>query len=292
MEYITLQNLCTDIRENLSKIPKEVLGIVGIPRSGMLPATIISEYLNLGLCSINELIESENINDLFNKHGNRKLRETKSNKILVVDDTCYAGSEISRNREKIFSKFNNSGYEFIFLVVYMEGEGSIAKPDIYLRDVRSLAQKSEIGIVLYEWNILAHGRFTESCLFDLDGVMCIEPPDERNINDYVEYIKSPTPLFIPTSNKITIVTYRLEKYRKETEDFLKSIGISNFLLNMFPSGSYEERSKIPPYIYKSNFYKENDCYKLFIESSDFQAKKIHELTNKPVYCTDTNKMYS
>lgn len=132
MEYITLQNLCTDIRENLSKIPKEVLGIVGIPRSGMLPATIISEYLNLGLCSINELIESENINDLFNKHGNRKLRETKSNKILVVDDTCYAGSEISRNREKIFSKFNNSGYEFIFLVVYMEGEGSIAKPDIYI----------------------------------------------------------------------------------------------------------------------------------------------------------------
>ena len=45
----------------------------------------------------------------------------------------------------------NSGYEFIYLVAYLEGSCSLATPDIYLRDVRELAQMSDLKIVIYEY---------------------------------------------------------------------------------------------------------------------------------------------
>ena len=43
MEYISYEKLICDIKKNLYKIPKDVLGIIGIPRSGMLPASIIKK---------------------------------------------------------------------------------------------------------------------------------------------------------------------------------------------------------------------------------------------------------
>ena len=31
---------------------------------------------------------------------------------------------------------------------------------------------------------------------------------------------------------------------------------------------------------------------LFVESSEWQARNIHMITEKPVYCVDSNKMFS
>ena len=55
----------------------------------------------------------------------------------------------------------------MFLSVYLEGECGLDKPDIYLTDVRENAKKSKNSIVVYEWNIFAHGDLTEKTIFDL-----------------------------------------------------------------------------------------------------------------------------
>ena len=62
---------------------------------------------------------------------------------------------------------------------------------------------------------------------------------------------------------------------------------------MFNANSYNERKqKNPnPGIYKGNYYKMFDQYKLFIESEDWQAKQIAEISGKNVYCVETNKLY-
>lgn len=79
MLYISYEKLILDIRQNLHKIPKDILGVIGIPRSGMIPASILSESLNVGLCSINEFIK--NGSDCFkHNHGNRKIKENNSKK--------------------------------------------------------------------------------------------------------------------------------------------------------------------------------------------------------------------
>jgi uncharacterized HAD superfamily protein len=60
----------------------------------------------------------------------------------------------------------------------------------------------------------------ETCLYDIDGVFCIEPPDERNEEEYLKYIANATPLFIPRTKLGGIVTYRLSKNREITEKWL------------------------------------------------------------------------
>ena len=74
ISYLTYNDFTNDIRNNFKKIPKDVIGVIGIPRSGMLPATIIAEYLNVGLATIDEFINNkDNPLSLFSSHGFQAL---------------------------------------------------------------------------------------------------------------------------------------------------------------------------------------------------------------------------
>lgn len=289
MEYISYQKLIEDIKINFIKVPKDILGVIGVPRSGMLPATIIANQLNVGLCTINEFVEKGAI--IFDKnHGNRKLRSVQSKKILVVDDTCYNGTETKKNRAKL-SCFNEE-YEFVYMCIYLEGNCIVDKPDLYLVNIVDKVKNSGFDICLYEWNLFSNPAIMEKTIFDLDGVLCAEPPDERNLTDYLHYINNPIPLIVPTLDRITVCTYRLIKYKEETLKFLDNVGLTEKMVYMFNSNTYEERSKTPPYVYKSYIYNKLSDYKLFVESNDNQAREICKITKKPVYCVETNKLYN
>ncbi len=292
MLYVTYIDLVNDIRCNIYKIQENAkkgafCGVIGVPRSGMLPAGIISQYLNVGLCSLNEFLEYQM--DAFSNHGKRLLNlpNTEKKRILVVEDTCFDGYSLLETKNKL-EQFNEV-YEFVFMAVYLEGKCGKYFPDLYLRDVRNNDGFIK-NIVLYEWNILHH-HYQDKVIYDLDGVIFVEPPDERDTQSYVEYIKNPTPLFIPSTQvPITICTYRLRKYYDITVESLHNIGIDNPNIIMYNSEEYEDRV-VSPYEYKSYMYKNSEDKLLFVESDDFQARKIYEITGKPVYCTDTNKMY-
>ena len=286
MKYVTLNDLSKTIRKNIWKIPRDIDFIIGIPRSGMIVASIISTYLNIPLIDINSYCAS------IQPYGGLRLStlsQKRNNKALVIDDTVANGRAMSEARMKL-SKFNDM--TFIYLCAYLEGCGKNAV-DIYLEDVRQYTNNFA-NVVLYEWNIFQHYESIMSkCLYDIDGVLCAEPPDERNTNEYIDYIKNAKPLFIPRTKIGGIITYRLVKNKEITEKWLNDNSINYGELIMFPANTWDERNNknIMPEIYKANFYKSNDNYQLFVESSDYQAKKIAEVTNKPVYCIETNKMY-
>ena len=131
------------------------------------------------------------------------------------------------------------------------------------------------------------------CLFDIDGVFCVEPPDERNEKEYLKYIADATPLFIPRTKLGGIVTYRLSKNREITEKWLSFQNIQYNELIMFNANSWKERydSGISSEAFKATIYKERQTAKLFVESSDYQAQRIAKMSGKPVFCVETNKMY-
>ena len=52
MQYRTIRDLSDLIRRNLWKIPHDIDLVVGVPRSGMLPASMIALYLNTKFTSI------------------------------------------------------------------------------------------------------------------------------------------------------------------------------------------------------------------------------------------------
>lgn len=288
MKYITISDLSETIRKNIWKIPRDIDFIIGIPRSGMICASMISCYLNVPLIDINGFI-----NGLTPTGGSRLqfYDKKRSNKILVIDDTINSG--ISMNKIKDQLK-NYTDYEFIYCVIYLEGNSEHII-DLYFEDIRNYKALNFCDCVIYEWNIFHHyPPLMQRCLYDIDGVFCVEPPDERNEKEYLKYIKNAKPLFIPSSPIGGIITYRLIKNKEITEKWLHNVGIKYNELIMFNANSWEERhnSGITSEIYKGMFYKSSNVYQLFIESSNYQAKRIAEISNKPVYCVDTNKMYN
>lgn len=289
MEYITYENLCRDIRRNLSKIPRDVSGVIGIPRSGMLPATIIAEHLNVGLASVTDAVAGS-LNLALETHGHRELRFNGSRKLLVVDDTCYKGRSLASAKGKLH-ELEKLGYELIYLCVYLEGPADVAAPDIFLRNIRDKAQSWKPEFVLYEWNLFAHTWLTGRTLFDLDGVLCLDPPDERDQDAYEAYIQNPVPLHIPTADRVGVCTYRLPKYANETLAFLNNAGIFCSSLYMGPWATMEERAAQLPWEWKAAVFKDPQ-WLLFVESEDKQARKIFELTGKPVICIETNRAYA
>jgi hypoxanthine phosphoribosyltransferase len=289
MKYITINDLSNTIRKNIWKIPRDIDFIIGVPRSGMIAASIISSYLNIPLIDIKSFISGEQ------PYGGYRLKyfnqtHNQSNKVLVVDDTVFCGTTMQKIKNSLHCIKDKT---FLYMCVYLEGVGENAV-DFYLEDIRKYTG-IDSNIVLYEWNIFQHhDGFMSKCLYDIDGVFCIDPPDERNNEQYINYIKNATPLFIPRTPIGGIVTYRLEKNREITKQWLNDIGIRYDELIMFPAKTWDERNKteIQPEQYKAKFYKEHDNYKLFVESNDVQAKRIYDITKKPVYCVESNKLYT
>ena len=286
MKYITIDELNRTIRKNFHLIPHDVDFVIGVPRSGMLPATIISELLNCPLIDLNSFLRGSK------PSGGLRLQFRKDNalqgkrKALVIDDTIFNGRSMRETKSLLggLSKY----IDFTYMVVYKEGKSSDI--DIFLEDVSMEAKP----IVLYEWNIFHHyDEIMGKCVYDIDGVFLPNPPDERNEDKYIEYISTAKPLFIPSNTLGAICTYRLEKNRAITENWLASQGVRYKELVMFPSDSWDgrNRSGISPEKFKANYYKSQPWAELFVESDDCQARKIAELSGKPVFCVESNKMY-
>lgn len=296
MLFKSYSDLAACINTNLWKIPHDIDGVIGVARSGMIPAAMIAEALNVGLSErlffYNTVTSDSNVVEAFNSHGwrplNRLVQIKTKPKFLVVDDTSCNGRE-THNTKKIFSSEKFDGcFDFVYLVVYSDGPCGIATPDIILEDISDWYTKPHI----FEWHLMTHPAYVNDTIFDLDGVICVDPPDERNIEAYESYLDNPIPFHIPsTSQHITIITYRMDKYRPQTERFLDSVGITNRDLVMYQAETYNQRALEPPWDYKARYYRANDKFKLFIESDELQATLIHKATGKPVYCVSTNRMF-
>ena len=278
LNYKTYNDMAYDIKSNLSKVPTDIDLVVGVPRSGMLPAYIIGLALNKKVCSLSEFT-----------HGilvNAGVRKTNSKgtikKILVVDDSVNTGLAMQKVRKElaVFTK----KYKFTFLAVYTSGEEATKYVDIALN---VLPQPR-----MFQWNYLYHGFMSDAC-YDMDGVLCVDPTEEENDDGekYIKFIKNATPLYLPNRPIGYIVTSRLEKYRKETEGWLDKHGIKYKKLYMF-NGTAEERRRLGLHAdFKADVYGKIKNSSIFIESNPAQAKRIAELSHKNVICCLNDKLY-
>ena len=286
MKYITLDDLNHTVRKNLYKIDHNIDFVIGVPRSGMLAATIISEFINVPLIDINSFVSG------VKPSGGDRLglfKASNNKKVLVIDDTTFSGKSMRSTKNKLSSI---EGYTFIYAVVYLEGDGGSKEIDLYLEDMRH-EDKGWGNICLYEWNLMHHyPHVMAKIMWDLDGVFCLNPTQDSDEEKYIEYISNAVPLFIPKVRINKIVTYRCVKYMECTKEWLKKVGINYCALVMINASNHIERHRIAPSSaeYKASVYK-NDDAQLFIESEADQAEKIWKLSGKPVLCIENNKLY-
>lgn len=283
LEYRSVADLNKAIINNITNLPCDLDLIVGVPRSGLWAANLLALYLNLPLADVDGFAEGRVLGG-----GNRaaemiaSLRNSKKKlRVLVLDDSCLTGDAISNVKEKLRSVSNV--HTVFYCAVYAQ-KRAVSHLDFHFETVYSSR--------VFEWNILHNSRLSNACL-DIDGVLCRDPSEIENDDDenYLKFIKSATPLVIPTVHVGQLVTSRLEKYRRETEQWLAKHNVNYGELVMLDLPSKEERIRLNAHArFKSSVYAKSSAV-LFVESSVRQAKEIAMSTKKPVFCTEDHAMY-
>lgn len=271
-EYRSIADMNSIILGNLYKFPHDVDLVVGIPRSGMLPANIVSLYLNKPYTDIDSFLEGR-----IYSGGRREKGLNKENirKVLVVDDSIASGSSMNEAKSKLNPIHDK--YNIKYAVVFATTE-SKKLVDVYCQIIDYPR--------IFQWNFFHSYHISKSC-FDIDGVLCVDPIIDDDGPQYTDYIANATPLYTPTVCIDTIVSCRLEKYRSITEKWLSDNNIRYKHLVMLDFKSKQERVKWGKHgEYKAQVYRQTGN-SLFVESSLSQAKTIASLSGKPVFCTET-----
>ena len=255
--------------------------VVGVPRSGMIPAYMIALFFNINCCSFPEFRN----NYAIEKCGSRTIISAikypqDAQRILVVEDSFGKGERLAAMMASLPDAVRA---RCIVSAIYT------AQPKNNILDF-SLEHIPKPRF--FEWNIYHHILVKESA-FDIDGVLCADPTEEENDDGekYIEFLLNARPKFIPTLTIHTLVTSRLEKYRPQTVAWLQREGVLYKNLVMLDLPSKEARKNNNAYAtHKAEMYR-NDELKVFFESNDKQAQEIFTLTGKPVFSVNANKYY-
>lgn len=281
--YRSISDLASVISRNINVVPVDIDLVVGVPRSGMLPASMIALYLNTPLTDIYSYIDNRPLitgqTRRVKKNSLSQCNQAKH--ILVVDDSIASGKSMQMAKSLLSELKNN--VKITYCCIYGVPEAK-PKVDIIFENV-SMPR-------VFEWNIFHH-QVVESACFDIDGVLCVDPTNDQNDDGdkYIKFILNAEPLFIPTKKIKFLVTSRLEKYRFETESWLKKHNVNYERLFMLDLPDAETRRKLGAHSkFKSEVYKSDMTTTLFIESELNQAINIANSTGKDVFCTETMAM--
>lgn len=279
LNYKTYSDLLLDIKKNIHKLPQNIDLIVGIPRSGIIPAYMMALALNTRVCSLDELLQG-----VVATYGQTRFVPGTENirRIVVIDDSINSGSAMQKARELIAGLHLKA--QTFFTAVYI-------KPGV--EKLVDIALCTLPIPRMFQWNYLNHGYLYLACL-DIDGVLCIDPLEEDNDDGekYVNFILNAKPLYIPQCKVLALVTSRLEKYRAQTEQWLRAHDVHYEKLFMLDLPSKEERLKQGSHaLFKAKIYNSLQTSVLFLESNREQAHVIAQLTKKAVFCVETDELF-
>lgn len=273
MQTFSLAHLEKIIVSNLHiirKIPFDV--IVHLPRSGTIPASILATYLCRPLASVQEFCAGE--------ISTRKSEFKSLHRILLVDDSINTGTQMQAAIDEIKARRPDA---VIHPFAVYSNEGG---KDRRTLDAFTLHSHGP-NLYMMPWFMWKTKRIIHAAL-DMDGVLCRDCT--RNEDDegekYLEFLRTAEPLFKPMHPVGAIVTGRLEKYRPQTQKWLKDHGIAYKQLHMGPWKTNQQRRQVTPEFWKAEIYK-NSPQTLFVESSYKQAVRIAEMSGKAVWCIET-----
>ncbi len=260
------------IARNLWKLDRSQFDIVvGIPRSGMIAASIVATYLQMPLATLEGYLAGI-------VHGRSGVPSKASDRILLVDDTSNKGGAMARAVAMLKGRAKAITRCAVFGPYQVEDPATII--DVWFEECR--------GPRGFSWNIWKHARLPRWA-FDFDGVLCRDPTKQENDDGprYREFIRTAPPLFLPTRPIGHIVTGRLEKYRADCEDWLARYGVEYQQLHMINLPSKVERMAAGGRgRWKASIAIEVGA-EMFIESCPNQARTIAAKARIPVWCTGT-----
>lgn len=261
------------IAENLHRIDRTKFDcVIGIPRSGMIPAAMIATHLQLPLADVRGYAAG-----IVN--GRSGASEQAGKRALLVDDSANKGGAMAR-AVALLPKGTEVTRLAIFGPYQREPESIV---DLWFEIVH--------GPRVFAWNMAKHIRLPRWG-FDFDGVFCRDPVKSENDDGpaYERFLRDAEPMFVPRRPVGHVVTCRLERYRGLSEDWLRRHGIKFEGLHMMPYATKAERMAAG----NRGGWKAGIIRKLgvemFIESCPKQAGIIAREAGVPVWCTRTQAL--
>lgn len=218
MNFVSYNQLVKDCKA-LAREIENVDCIIGIPRSGVLPASLLALELNCKLA-----VTTHN-NLLILTGGDRD--NGISNNCLIIDDSTDSG--------KTLDYFHNLFPNYQCMAIY----GSL--------DSKYASYKKVENPRVFEWNLMSSATLNYTCM-DIDGILC----DDHTSTD-INYLRSLKAHYKPKFAVHSLVTGRLEEYREVTEQWL---GKNNIVYNNL---IMRKSDKTPAEVTKANYYKTSDC---------------------------------
>lgn len=281
MNYRSIADMNDAILQNLGRLPRRIDLVVGASRSGLLAANLLGLALNVPITDVEGLLAGRVLAGEPPRRTAAPSPAADAERTIVVIDDGADGGEAMRAAKERFAAGHVPGR--IVTCAVFGATSDVPDVDVVLEAVPQPC--------LFQWTVFHHALL-ERCCVDIDGVLCCDPTAEENDDGaaYRGFLERATPMMVPTRPIGWLVTSRLEKYRPQTEAWLRAAGIAYRELVMLDLPSAEERRRANAHGgFKAKVYEDLDAV-LFIESEHAQAEKIAELSGKPVLCLETNHL--
>jgi hypothetical protein len=259
--YRSIDDLDRLVRDAATRLPGDIDLVVGIPRSGLLVASLLALHMHLPMATLPGFMRGEIL------HVGRRLarRSQTPRKVLVVDDSVSSGAQLRVARDAL----TGMDVPLLFGVAYSTPE-ALALVDFAFE---VLPQPR-----VFEWNILNGETLRTSCV-DLDALEAeasawdaVAGSDGRDrIGRHFHY---------PIGH---ITSTRGEADRGAIEAFLRRRGVSwgRLWLAGEATGSGDD--------HRATAYRDSGAL-LFIAHDRAVARSVAEKAQRPVFSTETMQL--
>jgi orotate phosphoribosyltransferase len=281
MRYRSVADLDEDVVDWLQRLPRDLELIVGIPRSGLLAATLLALHLNLPMTDVEGLIEGRVLQAGPRYTGDVVGLLGRPRKVLVVDDSILLGRQMESVKARIRAASLPHAISYAALYPAPGAEHTV---DFFFETIKMPR--------CFEWNLMHHPWVLSKACMDIDGVLCRDPSPAENDDgpEYRQFLTGADRRYLPSAPVRWLVTARLEKYRTDTENWLTANGVEYGELLMMDYPDMAARRAANAYApFKAEIYRTTGAL-LFVESSSALAGEIARLSGKSVFCLETRRM--
>ena len=270
MQFRSYSDLARAVSSNLSRVPSDVDLIVGIPRSGLIPASVVSLGLNLPMTDIEGLLAGRlAVTRLTRRIGCGALAVRDCSHALVLDDSIYTGSTLAVIKERI--RAAQLPLRVTYAAVYATPE-SAAAVDLFFE----VCPRPRV----FEWHYLHH-HVLATALIALDGVLGVDSQlfNAASSTERASYLAGLQPRVRPTARILGFVTDCVSAGQADLQAWLQRHGITFqhlILRDRVPRRSSDSLA------HKARAYRRETRATLFLDGSSGDGQRIASRSGKPV----------